>query len=137
MTTLCVHAALGASIAHRWMSCPGSVRLAAGIDVPASAYAEEGAAAHMLAEICLKDGIDARVLIGRKVNSYAADAEMADGVQVYVDAVRAELEPGDLLLVEQHFSLNRLRPPGEVLPVKTARPPYLPPVGHGPPPASR
>ena len=108
------HAALGASTAHRWMSCPGSVRLAAGIEVPASAYAEEGAAAHMLAEICLKDGIDARALIGRKVNGYAADAEMADGVQVYVDAVRAELEPGDLLLVEQHFSLNRLRPPGEM-----------------------
>ena len=114
MTTLCVHAALGASTAHRWMSCPGSARLAAGIDVPASAYAEEGAAAHMLAEICLKDGIDARALIGRKVNGYAADAEMADGVQVYLDAVRAELEPGDLLLVEQHFSLDRLRPPGEM-----------------------
>ena len=108
------HAALGASTAARWMSCPGSVRRAASIDVPASAYAEEGAAAHMLAEICLKDGIDARALIGRKVNSYVADAEMADGVQVYVDAVRAELEPGDLLRVEQHFSLDQLRPPGEM-----------------------
>ena len=94
------------------MSCPGSVRLAAGIEVPASAYAEEGAAAHMLAEICLKDGVDARALIGRKVNGHAVDAEMADGVQVYLDAVRAELEPGDLLLVEQHFSLDRLRPAG-------------------------
>ena len=30
-----------------------------------------------------------------------------------------------------------LRPPGEVLPVDTARPPYLPPVGNGPPPATR
>ncbi|MBV8268121.1 MAG: TolC family protein, partial [Planctomycetaceae bacterium] len=30
-----------------------------------------------------------------------------------------------------------LRPPGEVLPVDTARPAYLPPVGHGPPPATR
>ena len=39
---------------------------------------------------------------------------MADGVQVYVDAVRAELEPGDLLLVEQPFSLDQLRPPGEM-----------------------
>ena len=47
------HAALGASTAHRWMSCPGSVRLAAGIEAAASTYAEEGAAAHMLAEICL------------------------------------------------------------------------------------
>jgi outer membrane protein TolC len=31
----------------------------------------------------------------------------------------------------------RLRPPGEVLPVETTRPPFLPPVGHGPPPATR
>ena len=29
------------------------------------------------------------------------------------------------------------RPAGEVLPVDTARPPYLPPVGNGPPPATR
>ena len=31
----------------------------------------------------------------------------------------------------------QVRPPGEVLPVDTARPPYLPPVGNGPPPATR
>ena len=108
------HAALGASTAARWMSCSGSVRLSAGIEVRASTYAEEGAAAHMLAKICLDEGVDAPGLIGRKVNGYAAEAEMADGVQVYLNAVRAELEPGDLLLVEQPFSLDRLRPPGEM-----------------------
>ena len=59
MTTICSHAALGASTAHRWMSCPGSVRLSA-------------AAAHMLAKICLDKGVDAPGLIGRKVNGYAA-----------------------------------------------------------------
>jgi outer membrane protein TolC len=30
-----------------------------------------------------------------------------------------------------------LRAPGEILPVNTARPGFLPPVGHGPPPATR
>lgn len=30
-----------------------------------------------------------------------------------------------------------LRPPGDVEPVSTERPPYLPPVGNGPPPATR
>ncbi len=35
----------------------------------------------------------------------------------------------------QEFSM--LRPPGEVLPVETRRPAYLPPVGNGPPPATR
>ena len=33
--------------------------------------------------------------------------------------------------------LTQRRPPGEVQPVETARPPFLPPVGHGPPPATR
>jgi outer membrane protein TolC len=33
--------------------------------------------------------------------------------------------------------LARLRTPGELLPVKTDRPTYLPPVGYGPPPATR
>ena len=33
--------------------------------------------------------------------------------------------------------LAQLRPPGEVVPVNTARPAYLPPVGNGPPPATR
>src|SRR5436305_630633 len=33
--------------------------------------------------------------------------------------------------------LTQLRPPGEALPVDTARPAYLPPVGHGLPPATR
>ena len=33
--------------------------------------------------------------------------------------------------------LAQLRPPGETLPVDTERPAYLPPVGNGPPPATR
>ena len=33
--------------------------------------------------------------------------------------------------------LSRDRPPGEAVPVDTSRPPYLPAVGTGPPPATR
>ncbi|WP_148594954.1 TolC family protein [Aquisphaera giovannonii] len=33
--------------------------------------------------------------------------------------------------------IAQLRPPGEAIPVDTTRPEYLPPVGNGPPPASR
>jgi hypothetical protein len=96
------------------MGCPGSVRLAGNIEAPPSTYAEEGTAAHMLAERCLSGRLDAAALIGRELNGHLVDAEMADHVQVYLDAVRAELGPGDLLLVEQHFSLDRLDPPGEM-----------------------
>jgi hypothetical protein len=33
--------------------------------------------------------------------------------------------------------ITYVRPPGELQPVNAARPSYLPPVGNGPPPASR
>jgi hypothetical protein len=33
--------------------------------------------------------------------------------------------------------ITYLRPPGDTMPVDTARPSYLPPVGNGPPPATR
>ena len=33
--------------------------------------------------------------------------------------------------------VSSLRTPGEAMPVDTARPNYLPPVGNGPPPATR
>jgi outer membrane protein TolC len=33
--------------------------------------------------------------------------------------------------------LSNIRPPGDLLPVDTSRPNYLPPVGNGPPPATR
>jgi outer membrane protein TolC len=33
--------------------------------------------------------------------------------------------------------ISSLRPPGDIVPVDTSRPRFLPPVGHGPPPATR
>lgn len=50
------HAQLGPSGASRWMACPGSVRLSAGLPDESSPFAEEGTKAHELAEICLKQG---------------------------------------------------------------------------------
>ena len=74
MTISGAHAALGASAAHRWMRCPGSIRLSDGIEAPASTYAEEGAAAHVLAKICLDDGSDALALIEQSGLPSFADA---------------------------------------------------------------
>ena len=44
------HAKLGPSAAHRWMICPGSVRLSEGIADETSEAAEEGTLAHAVAE---------------------------------------------------------------------------------------
>jgi hypothetical protein len=49
------HATLGASGAHRWLECPGSIRLAVGEPNNSSIYALEGTAAHEAAEWALRN----------------------------------------------------------------------------------
>lgn len=106
------HAELGASSAHRWMECPGSVRLSAGIADHGSIYAAEGTAAHTLAEACLNGGQDAIEYIDRSFavgnHVFVVDEEMAAHVQVYLDAVRHNVRPGDELFIEQRFDLSNV-----------------------------
>lgn len=45
------HALLGASSAHRWLNCPGSVRLTENMPDTTSPYAEAGRLAHEIAEL--------------------------------------------------------------------------------------
>ncbi len=52
------------------------------------------------------------------------------------DYNRAQFELFHALGYPAH-ELTHIRPPGNVEPVETARPEYLPPVGYGPPPATR
>jgi len=87
------HSPLGASGASRWMKCPGSVPLSVGIeDEEDDTFSAPGTAAHALAEICLTQSKDAWELIGRGEvvlnQGIPVDAEMANAVQVYLDAVR-------------------------------------------------
>jgi hypothetical protein len=104
------HAVLGASSSHRWMACPGSVRLSANAPRRSSRYADEGTAAHQLAERCLSGHLDAAECVGESelVNGaeWPVTDEMAEAVQVFLDAVRAAQQPGDTLLVEQQFDLS-------------------------------
>ena len=79
------HAELSASSAHRWIACPASVSASRGIDDSSSEAAEEGTAAHLLAERCLVSRAPARSFIGEIFNGHVVDSEMADFVQVYVD----------------------------------------------------
>jgi hypothetical protein len=95
------HALLAPSAAARWIACPGSVRLTEGRDDGGSVYSREGTAAHALARHCLESGTDAAQHVGRVIGpegfttgaadgdvTFAVAAEMAEAVQVYVDAVR-------------------------------------------------
>lgn len=85
MTT---HARLGASNAHRWLHCPGSVRAEAGLPDSGSVFAQEGSAAHSLAEYCLVRGQSSLDLVGSPAPEHAAvevSLEMAEAVQQYID----------------------------------------------------
>ncbi len=105
MTELLAHSPLGGSGAERWMVCPGSVGLSEGVprEDDDNEFSGPGTAAHAVAAYCLKANDDAWQLIGARVSDdliYAAtkevypskailvDKEMADAVQVYLDAVR-------------------------------------------------
>lgn len=76
------HSPLGMSSASRYIKCPGSVRLAWGVQDEESEYASEGTRAHALAERCLKDGSDAWE------HGLEFDKDTIDAVQVYLSAVR-------------------------------------------------
>ncbi len=107
------HATLGASTANRWMSCPGSVALSQGMPTTSSIYAEEGTAAHALAELSLRQGVDPHTYVGTTIEGVEVDDDMADNVGVYVDYVNsiiAEVGPGRWH-VEQRFNLAVLNPP--------------------------
>ncbi len=103
------HAKLSASGSSRWLNCPGSVRMEAGIERPSSIYAMEGTAAHELAEICLRNNFDAAQQIGEVFENHEVTQEMADYVQEYLDYVRRV--PGNLM-VEQRVDFSRWAPEG-------------------------
>lgn len=108
-----LHSELGASVAHRWMACPGSVQLSRGIPAKSSAYAEEGTAAHALLERCLTTKTAPEAYLGVTFDGVEVDEEMVEAVQVFVAEVNKCLAiPGAVLYVERQFDLAALNPPG-------------------------
>lgn len=106
------HAKLSPSSAARWLACAGSLK----VDKPedSNEFADGGTAAHTLASWTLPDPhkttayfrestIDVRNEDGTLRRQFDVTEEMADYVQVYVDAVRDRVVGADQLLVEQRL----------------------------------
>lgn len=121
------HAVLGASSAHRWMTCLGSPReirkLPKSERNRSSVYAQEGTAAHYLGERCLgmdeepeqyrgwwisDSGYfqDAKSTVDEEMASghwFEVGDEMIEAIEMYVIEIRGHLDrlPGSELLLEQ------------------------------------
>lgn len=106
------HSHLGASSAHRWLTCPGSIRLSIGQPNESSIFAAEGTAAHELCEMALRQKKDAIDFLGEEIitgnHKFEVTEEMAEAVQVYVDTIRADFEEGDILFIEHRFDLSNV-----------------------------
>jgi hypothetical protein len=111
------HSTLGASIAERWMACPGSVALSASVPpLPSTAFADEGTAAHELCERALREHWDCADYVGQRFGpaETLVDEWLAADAQVFVDYVRqvcADAGAGHTLWLEKRFDLADLRPP--------------------------
>jgi hypothetical protein len=90
------HSILGASSAHRWMNCAGSIQLIDKVLQESgpggtSYAAAEGTAAHTIAAMCLEDGGEPFEFFERKVDVdgriFIVDDEMVDGVATMVSGV--------------------------------------------------
>lgn len=107
------HADLGASTAHRWMPCPGSIRMIAQVPKQASSYfADEGTAAHALAELCLRNGVEPQVYVDTELEKFTVDEDMAEAVKMYTDYCRGLMETHVETFIERKFNLAQLKPPG-------------------------
>ena len=98
------HASLGASNAHRWLECAGSVKAEIGLPNTSSVFALEGTTAHDLAELTLTTTDGALDLF--------ADQEMAEFVRIYTDYVRSLSDAADLVLIEQRVDYSDWVPKG-------------------------
>lgn len=109
------HSKLGASIAKRWLNCPGSVKACEGFPNVGSKAADEGTAAHEMAELALKSGVvGASHLVGKTAaNGVPFTKEMAKAVDVYIREVwRAVVPTKDnpvqgKMLIEHKFHLHQ------------------------------
>lgn len=115
------HALLGASSAHRWLICPPIARLEEHFKDRGSSFAEEGTAAHELAELVLAKrfklmatrSVNTKLKKFRSENSYY-DQSMEDYVETYCDLVEERVNhyQDAVIELEQKVDFTKWVPEG-------------------------
>lgn len=114
------HHPLGASGAHRWINCPGSVKLGEAYPAGSTVYADEGTLAHECAEQLIKTGKVTKKHRDKVDQFYANHPELGGGSAdqmirsledyvAYVQECYAEeckIDPAAQLMTEQRVDLN-------------------------------
>ena len=109
------HALLSASSAHRWLQCPPSAKLTAGVTEAPSEAALQGTAAHALAEHKLRRALKQQSK--RPISEYEDD-EMDAYTDDYVAYVLEQYEqakqdsPDTVIYIEQHLDFSHVVPGG-------------------------
>lgn len=96
------HAKLSASGSSRWINCPGSVSAEEGIVEKRSVFADEGSAAHELAEQSLVQNLHPSNWLGEAFADwpdFTVDQEMIDAIVIYRDFVNSL--PGTKMIEQQ------------------------------------
>lgn len=98
------HSSIGASGAHRWMVCPGSVELIKKAPPQRqSDVADEGTDAHELSHLCLESGKSPTDYIGKRMSKgFEVTDEMCEAVSVYIDTVHSFAQTGEGKFIHLH-----------------------------------
>ena len=109
------HAVLGASSSHRWMACPGSIRMCEGLPNTTSIYADEGTVAHRILEKVLTTRNHAITYLGDKHvlngHTFTVDMEMVEAVNLAAAVVFTDFKAAGgsaTLVVERRFDLSHV-----------------------------
>lgn len=131
-----LHAVLGASSAERWMNCSASVHLSKKAPRrPTSSFAQEGTAAHELAEMTLRMDVHPSFFEGQVITTrgeileelpdeidpenlaFEIEADMIDAVALYHTTINEQYEflrsvygVDPIRFLEKSFNLSRLYP---------------------------
>ena len=115
-----VHSRFPASASHRWINCPGSIRLSesAHLVEPESAYAQEGTLAHAIAEQKLRIAVDKTVKaaeLKRLTKDPMYDGEMDEATTYYAGLVMEHYNAAGNtaeLMIEQRVDFSDWVPEG-------------------------
>ena len=110
------HSVLGASAAERWINCPPSARLTAGMQDEETSFAAEGTAAHALCEWKVRKALKMRA--GRRPTSDYWTDEMEECTDDYRDYIMdlvgqaRQICKDPVTMIEQHLDFSCWVPDG-------------------------